>query len=171
MNRRPVAAAMLDGPGRRRRLRLVAAAVLAGATAALGAGCTGGGSSTSQPGTESPADFVRRITTEFSRGQSGRLWDELLPADQRVVTRARFVECQANEGWALKSIKVLETYDDPVHLGTKSVPSKAVTVRVTSDDGITTATMHAVSVNGKWHWVLQQSDRAAYAAGKCPRTG
>jgi hypothetical protein len=45
-----------------------------------------------------------------------------------------------------------------------------VTVRVTSDDGITTATMHAVSVRGKWRWVLQSSDREAYASGKCPRT-
>ena len=87
------------------------------------------------------------------------------------MTRALFVDCQANEGWNLKSIKVLETYDDPVAVGAKSLPSKAVTVRVDSDDGITTATMHAVSVNGTWRWVLQSSDRTAYAAGKCPRTG
>jgi len=152
----------------RRSARIVALSGLAGGIAVLGFGC-GGGSSRS--GTESPSDFVRRVTTEFSRGQSGRLWDELLPADQRIVTRARFVTCQANEGWDLKKIKVLETYDDPVAVGANSLPSKAVTVRVTSDDGITTATMHAVQVNGKWRWVLQSSDRTAYAGGKCPRTG
>ncbi len=151
---------------------LFVAAVLVAVTAVLGAGCLGGGSgATKGAGTESAPDFVRRVTTEFSRGQSGRLWDELIPADQRVVTRALFVECQANEGWNLKGIKVLETYDDPVHVGAKALTSKAVSVRVTSDDGITTATMHAVSVNGKWRWVLQQSDRTAYATGKCPRTG
>ena len=155
----------------RRSARIVAASALLCTTVLLGVGCSGGGNSGSQSGIQSPADFVRRITTEFSRGQSGRLWDELIPADQRSVTRARFVACEANEGWELKSIKVLETYDDPVVVGAKSLPSKAVTVRVTSDDGITTATMHAVSVNGKWHWVLQSSDRAAYASGKCPRTG
>jgi hypothetical protein len=155
---------------RRRVLPVVAAAALVFATAILGGGCFGGGGG-SQSGAGSPADFVRRITTEFSRGQSGRLWDELLPADQRVVTRAFFVNCQANEGWNLKSLKVLETYDDPVAIGAKTVPSKAVTVRVSSDDGITTATMHAVSLNGTWRWVLQSSDRTAYAAGKCPRTG
>lgn len=155
----------------RRSARIVGASALAGVAALLAVGCSGGGTSGTQSGTQSPADFVRRITTEFSRGQSGRLWDELIPADQRVVTRARFVACQANEGWDLKSIKVLETYDDPVVVGAKSLPSKAVTVRVTSDDGITTATMHAVPVNGKWRWVLQSSDRAAYASGKCPRTG
>ena len=135
------------------------------------AGCSGGGNGGSQTGTQSPASFVRQITTEFSRGQSGRLWDTLIPSDQGVVTRARFVDCQANAGWELKSVKVLETYDDPVTVGSKSVPSKAVTVRVTSDDGITTATMHAVSVNGVWRWVLQSADRTAYARGACPRSG
>jgi hypothetical protein len=155
---------------RRRPVRFVAVTALACATVLLGSGCGGGGGG-SQSGTESASDFVKRITTEFSRGQSGRLWDELLPADQRVVKRAFFVSCQANEGWNLKSIKVLDTYDDPVAVGAKNVPSKAVTVRVSSDDGITTATMHAVSVNGTWRWVLQSSDRAAYAGGKCPRTG
>jgi hypothetical protein len=152
---------------RSRPAGIVAASVVACATVLLGLGC---GGSSSKSTTESPADFVRRITTEFSRGQSGRLWDELLPADQRIVSRARFVGCQANEGWNLKAVKVIDAYDDPVAVGAKTLPSKAVSVRVTSDDGITTATMHAVSVNGKWRWVLQSSDRAAYATGKCPRT-
>ena len=151
---------------RRRSARILCSSGLACAITVLGLGC-----GNSQPATGSPADFVSRVTTEFSRGQSGRLCDELIPSDQQVVTRARFVACQANEGWNLKSITVLETYDDPVAVGAKTMPAKAVSVRVTSDDGITTATMHAVSVNGTWRWVLQPSDRAAYAAGKCPRTG
>jgi hypothetical protein len=153
---------------RSRPARIVAASAVACGTVLLGLGC---GGSSSKPATESPADFVRRITTEFSRGQSGRLWDQLLPADQAIVSRARFVDCQANEGWNLKSIKVIDAYDDPVAVGAKNLPAKAVSVRVTSDDGITTATMHAVSVNGKWRWVLQSSDRTVYASGKCPRKG
>ena len=36
-----------------------------------------------------------------------------------------------------------------------------MTVQVTSDDGVTTATMHAVKVGGSWHWVLQPADLAA----------
>ena len=153
--------------------RIVQLAATLGAAAVLAAACGGGGSGTSGGSTaqEPAADFVRRITTEFSRGQSGRLWDELLPADQRIVTRARFVECQQNEGWNLKSIKILDTYDDPVDVGGKSMPSKAVTVRVASDDGLTTATIHAVSVSGSWRWILQSQDRALYKNGKCPSTG
>lgn len=153
---------------RRRSVRFVAAAVLVSATGLAATAC---GTSGSQGRAPSAADFVRRITTEFSRGQSGRLWDELVPADQRVVSRARFVACQANEGWNLKKLDVLETYKDPVNVGAKTLQADAVTVRVTSDDGVTTATMHAVPANGTWRWVLQPADRQAYLGGKCPRTG
>ena len=146
-------------------MKIVTTATAAALLAALAAGCGGGAS-----GQQSAASFVKQVTVQFSRGQSGRLWDELLPADQAIVTRARFVACQQNEGWNLKSIKVLETYDDPVDVNGKSEPAKAVTVRVTSD-GVTTATMHAVSVNGTWRWILQPVDRAAYKKGKCPSTG
>ncbi len=149
-------------------MKIVTTATAATLLAGLAAGC--GGSSGGTTGQQSAATFVKQVTVQFSRGQSGRLWDELLPADQAIVTRARFVACQQNEGWNLKSIKVLETYDDPVDVGGKSLPAKAVTVRVTSD-GVTTATMHAVSVNGTWRWVLQPVDRAAYTSGKCPSTG
>ena len=153
-------------------IRTAAATLLTG-VAVLAAGCGGsGGSGTTgaTSGQQSAADFVKQVTVQFSRGQSGRLWDELLPADQAVATRARFVACQQNEGWDLKKIKVLETYADPVDVAGKSLPAQAVTVRVTSD-GVTTATMHAVSVNGTWKWVLQPVDRAAYASARCPRTG
>ncbi len=151
--------------------RTTAALLLAGVAAfAAGCGGTGGAGTTgSASGQQSAADFVKQVTVQFSRGQSGRLWDELLPADQAVATRARFVACQQNEGWNLKGIKVLETYADPVDVEGKPLPAQAVTVRVTSD-GVTTATMHAVSVNGVWKWVLQPIDRAAYKSAKCPRT-
>ena len=148
--------------------RIAPLLALALAVPILVAGCGGGGGSQSASG--SAAAFVQDVTTEFSRGQSGRLWDELLPADQRVVTRARFVECAANEGWDLKHIKLLDTYDDPVNVGARTLSAKAVTLRVTSDDGVTTATMHAVRSGGAWRWVLQAADRRAYARGVCPRT-
>lgn len=141
--------------------RLLAAVVLV--TALLAAGCGGGGSKT-----ESPSAFVRRVTQEFSRGQAGRLWDELHPADQAVVTRSRFIACQSNEGFGLRKFKVLETYSETIPVGGKDTESTAVSVQVTSDDGITTATLHAVPVGGAWRWVLQPSDYAAYKRGVCP---
>ena len=156
---------------RRATLLLAVLVLMLVAVAGCGGHSTGVGTSGSQGASKSAADFVRVVTTQFSRGQSGRLWDELLPADQRIVSRARFVECQANEGWNLKSLNVLEAYEDPVQIGVTTVPATAVSVRVTSDEGVTTATMHAVSVNGIWHWVLQAADRNAYRKGTCPSSG
>ncbi len=132
-------------------------------SAAVLAGC---GSSPGKP--ESADAFMKRITIEFSRGQAGRLWDSLVPAEQRVVTRARYLACQRNGGFRLRSFKVLDSYTEAVEVEGKETPSTAVTVQVTSDDGVTTATMHAVKSGGSWHWVLQPADLAAYAAGRCP---
>ena len=132
-------------------------------SAALAAGC---GGSSNRP--ESAGAFMHRITTEFSRGQAGRLWDSLVPAEQRVVTRARYLACQRNNGFRIRSFKVLETYGEGVEVEGKETPSTAVTVQVTSDNGVTTATMHAVKVGGTWHWMLRPSELAAYAAGRCP---
>lgn len=141
------------------RLRALVGAAL---VVALAAGCGGGSSTQSAP------DFVRRITTEFSRGQSGRLWDELHPADQAVVTRTRFITCERNEGFGLRKFKVLETYPETVEVAGKKMSSTAVSVQVTSDDGITTATLHAVPVDGTWRWTLPAADYTAYKRGACP---
>jgi len=127
------------------------------------AGCGGGGS-----GHESASTFVKRITREFSRGQSGRLWNELHPAEQAAVTRARFLACERNEGFGLRSVKVLETYPETIAVAGRDTPSTAVSVRVASDDGITIATLHAVLTDGKWRWVLQPSELAEYRQGRCP---
>ncbi len=76
--------------------------------------------------------------------------------------------CQSNEGFDLSKIKVLQTYADTVDIAGKPTPSTAVSVKVTADDGITTATMHAVKIGGKWRWILSPADYASYANGKCP---
>ena len=142
---------------------LATAALLA--TAATGCGGSGGNAG---GGAQSAADFIDQVTTQFSRGQSGRLWDTLHPADQTIVNRARYMACQSNSGFDLKKVNVLETYADTVDIGGKATPSTAVTVRVTSDDGVTNATMHAVKVSGRWRWIMSPADSAAYKRGKCP---
>ena len=52
---------------------------------ASGCGSNGGGSS---GGSQSAADFIRQVTTQFSRGQAGPLWDTL-PS----LRRQRLVKC------------------------------------------------------------------------------
>lgn len=132
----------------------------------LAAGCGGGGGGGT--GHESADAFVQRITTEFSRGQAGRLWNDLVPADQAIVTRARYAQCQGNQGFNLRTVKVLDTYSEPIEVDGASEHSEAVTVQVTSDTRTTTATMHAIDVGGRWRWILSAPDRADYRQGKCP---
>lgn len=139
-------------------------AILGFAALAL-AGC--GGGSHSAKG-QTAAAFVEQVTRQFSLGQAGPLWDELVPAEQRIVSRARFVDCQRNEGFVLKSVKVLDSYDEPVDVDGRTDPSTAVSVRVSATDGVTTATLHAVRVGGGWRWILQPSQLAAYRRGVCP---
>ena len=150
-------------------LALVAAALLV--FAATGCGSGSNNASSAGAGTQSASDFLRQITTQFSRGQAGRLWDTLHPSDQAVVSRDRYTACQRNEGFGLMSTKVLETYSDPVDIAGKTTPATAVSLRVTSDDGVTTATMHAVRVGGSWRWILSSADYAAYQKGTCPSSG
>jgi len=138
-----------------------AALLATSATGCGGSGGTGGGS-------QSAADFIGQVTTQFSRGQSGRLWNTLHPADQAIVNRARYMACQSNSGFDLKKVKVIETYADTVDIAGRSTPSTAISVRVTADDGVTNATMHAVKVNDAWRWILPSADFAAYKHGKCP---
>jgi hypothetical protein len=140
---------------------------------ALSAGCggsgnSGGAGSPAATGGQSAAAFIRGVTTQFSLGQSGRLWDTLHPADQAVVSRTRYMACQSNSGFDLKKIKVLDSYADPIDIAGKTTPATAVSVRTTADDGVTTATVHAVLLQGKWRWVLSPADYAAYQHGKCP---
>ncbi len=149
---------------RRHAVAVIAVAVLATVASACG---SSGGSGTSS-GSKSAAAFVKSVTTQFSRGQAGRLWDTLLPADQAVVSRPRYTACQTNEGFQLQNFKVLETYADTIDVGGKATRSTAVSLQVTSDDGTTTATMHAVPVGGKWRWILPAADYAAYKRGVCP---
>jgi hypothetical protein len=146
------------------------AATLAAAAlvAALSTGCGAGGGSSAAGSKQSAADFIRQVTTQFSRGQSGRLWETLHPADQAVVSRARYTACESNSGFDLRKFKVLETYAETVDIAGTSMPSTAVSVRTTADDGVTTATVHAVSLNGKWRWILSPADYSAYKHGNCP---
>jgi len=142
------------------------------AAAALGvvvlSGCGGGGGGGGSP---SAGDFISQVTTQFSRGQAGPLWDTLHPADQAAVSRARYMVCQTNEGFDLQKFKILDTYADTSVIAGKATPSTAVTVQVTSDDGVTTATTHAVRIKGAWRWILPPADYAAYKRGKCPSSG
>lgn len=140
----------------------------AAVVAAVLAGCGGSGGGGTAGGQQSAGDFIRQVTTQFSLGQTGPLWDTLHPADQAIVSRTRYMACHTSSGFEIQKFKVLQTYADTVDVAGKATPSTAVSVRVTADDGVITATMHAVKLNGKWRWILSPADYTAYKQGKCP---
>ena len=135
--------------------------VLATALAVTLSACGGAAQS------DSASTFIKRVTVEFSRGQAGKLWDELVPAEQALVPRSLYVSCAQN-GFRLRHFNVLEHYDEPVVVLSHRLRATAVSVQVTSDDGVTTATMHAVKVGGRWRWILSRNQLAALRAGRCP---
>lgn len=150
-------------------IQILAAVAVAALVLAVATGCGSNSNSSSSAGSsQSASEFVKQVTTQFSRGQAGPLWDSLHPADQAVVSRARYMACQSNEGFGLTKLKVLQTYPDTIDVAGKSTPSTAVSIRVTADDGNTTATLHAVKINGAWRWILSPADFASYSKGKCP---
>ena len=160
----------VNAPTSLRRSTAVLAAVVLVAAVATGCGSSSSSTATTGTSTQAAAAFVRDVTTQFARGQSGRLWDSLHPADQAAVSRARYMACETNEGFTLQSIKVLDTYKDTIDIGGKPTSSTAVSLQVTSDDGVTTATMHAVPVNGTWRWILPAGELRTYKLGNCPKT-
>jgi len=121
-----------------------------------------------------PAGLAQvRFLDELYNGQLDRAYATLHPAYQRVVPRARFVQCTRQSALGgLDSIEILDVYDDPVQIpGGGKADAKAVRVRLTSSDGqATTFVNHEVKVGPRWRWVLNDAALKAFRAGKCPST-
>jgi hypothetical protein len=147
-----------------RVLRLVVAVL---AAAVLVAGCGGEVDPARTPAGSAQVHFLEDVYN----GRLDRAYGSLHPAFQRIVPRARFVECtrRARLG-GLDSIEILEVYDDPVEIpGSGKVRAKAVRVRLTSSSGDTTTFVsHEVKVGPRWRWVLNDAATRAYRAARCP---
>ena len=121
-----------------------------------------------------PAGIAQvRFLDDLYNGRVERAYDSLHPAYQRIVPKAKFVQCTKQEALGgLDSIEILDVYDDPVRLpnGDKAA-AKAVRVRLTSDTGnATTFVNHQVKVGARWRWIMNAGSLTAYRAGKCPPT-
>ena len=142
---------------------------LLGAIVVLAAGC-GGEEDPAATGAGSAA--VRKYEDLYS-GNFGRAWDELHPAHQRIVSRARFARCarQTIAVGDLESIEVLDVFDDDIRVaGLRERIAKAVRVRVSSFQGESfTVAEHEVKVGDRWRWILNSAAVEAYRQGRCPR--
>jgi hypothetical protein len=115
---------------------------------------------------------VKDVIEQEYVGDYGKVWDTLHPRHQRLVSRKAYEDCRRtiDVKGTIESVLILDVRDQPLTVyGLRPrTPSKAVKVRVTTDEGGYTATYHVVRVGDRWRWVL--SDRAArgFARGPCP---
>jgi hypothetical protein len=115
---------------------------------------------------------VKDVIEQEYVGDYGTVWDSLHPRHQRLVTRSEYEDCRRtiDVKGTIESVLILDVRDRPLSVFglPPRTPSKAVKVRVTTDEGEYTATYHVVLVGDRWRWVL--SDRAArgFARSPCP---
>ena len=136
---------------------------------ALAAGCALTENTTAE---EQAAGAVKRVIEDEYVGAYGTAWDSLHPRHQRLVTRKEYEDCRRgiDVRGTIESVLILDVRDEPLGVyGLRPhTPSKAVKLRVTTDETEYTSTYHVVRVGDDWRWVL--TDRAArgFARGPCP---
>lgn len=113
---------------------------------------------------------ARQLELE-SKGQWGRLWDELHPAQQAVVDRDLFASCaqrSTDSPLVFDDIDFIESFEEPITVAPMDEPveSVALTYRLALGSESVTRTTHQVLVDGTWRWSLISVED--YADGECP---
>ncbi len=121
---------------------------------------------------ESAADFLKRVIEAEAKGQLGRAYDMIHPAQQALFTRDNYANCTgAGDGADLTGFEEVETYTENVDIpGTDLVvPATAVTAKITLDVSgrkvSDTTTLHAISVDGQWAFVVDKNGVEKAVAG------
>ena len=127
---------------------------------------------------EPAGQYVKRLYRLQVGQQFGKVWDTLHPAQQRLVPRKRYAQCETRRriGYRLelKKIAVLSTETGRFHLEGTSLRVAATTVRIRIDVLVNdflnreTIDIHVVAVHGKWRWAMERDTALAYKAGRCP---
>jgi hypothetical protein len=156
--------------------RFLLAGALAAAVAALATGC-GGAGATAPSATASvngPGVFMTRILREEIRGQWGKQWSELHPAHQALISQSQYVACSRRMGTDFATghevFHVLDVRDEPIKVrGVPQHTAKLVTInfREPGKQNGLTYHMHAVSVDGRWTWILGGRFLSALSHGQC----
>jgi hypothetical protein len=129
------------------------------------------------PPKETAEAALRRQFLELSRAQYGLAWDEIVPVQQAIVPRDRFIDCQSRStavGVSVTVNQVVETYLETIQVpGTLvTMAATALTVNVSVGAGkskqTATTTLHEFAVAGKWRWSLAPASADDYKAGVCP---
>ena len=105
-------------------------------------------------------------------------WKTLYRPHQRVATQDAYVACESltPDAGTMLSVRALRTYKERIPVAGRGgmTRTKAVDVRVTVDSPLVTfpvvieQTFHAISMNGRWRWILSHDQYRYYRAGECP---
>jgi hypothetical protein len=131
---------------------------------------TTSGETTTKPTEESVEEFVLRVNDYLNKGQWGRAYEELHPAQRDFMSSGELANCMDDYSGASApdaETKVTEVYDEPWQIpGTKvTEDSKAVTVKIFltySEEGeeieseLGTFTQHAFMMEDGWVWIVSQ---------------
>jgi hypothetical protein len=138
---------------------------------AVGAGAPAASANTSA------GEFLKSVVASTGKGQYGRVWDRLHPAQQRFISRDRLIDCYERgdvPSFTIKRWKVLATYQEKKRIPGTNVRARttAVTVRYTIDidgrpDATGTETLHAVLVSGRWRSMADAEAMQRFKRGKC----
>jgi hypothetical protein len=117
---------------------------------------------------------MTRILREEIRGEWGKQWRELHPAHQALISQAQYVACSKRIGTDFATgqeiFRVLDVRDEAIRVrGVPQHTSKLVTITFHEPgraDGLTYH-MHAVSVNGRWTWILGVRFLSQLSHGRC----
>jgi hypothetical protein len=122
---------------------------------------------------ESAGTFMTRILREEIHGQWGLQWSQLHPGHQRLITKAQYVQCsramKTNFATGQEIFRVLDVRNEKIAVeGVPQRTSKRVTInfRQPGKSGLT-YTVHAVSVGGRWTWILGGRFLTAVSHGQC----
>lgn len=128
----------------------------------------GGGNGDSDDASDAGEAAVEQFETAV-RGQWGRVWDDLHPEHQAVVSRDQYIDCQQGDTVPESTITVDETFQETLELARLGeVETTAVTLEFADDDNAEFITVHMVEVDSEWKWVLQGNALDAFEAGECP---
>jgi hypothetical protein len=139
------------------------------------AGCGGGSGAPRTPSASvgGPGPFMTRILREEITGQWGAQWRFLHPGHKKLISRSQYVACSARMGTDFATgdevFRVLDVRSDPITVrGVPQHTSSLVTISFhhPGKQGLTYH-MHAVSVGGRWTWILGAPFLSALAHGRC----
>lgn len=167
----------------RMRATITAAVLLAAVLAA--AACSGSGddapdeaaapadATTTTVDVEDPEDAFLRQMDLLSKGQYGRLYEELHPDQRAFIDAETFDACYSDmlAGVDVTNVEVVETFEEDAAVpGTgKTVPSTAITAAITVAGGgaeeTDTDTFHVYLVDGRWVFTVADAD--GFRDGTC----